>query len=68
MENGYYWVNFKGIVQIAHFSNGLGPTGKSTAGCGIWHLMGDGVDVYSSLDDVVLSRILPVGANPSIKL
>lgn len=64
MQEGYYWIKFRGIVQKARYSDT--PimdieTGGSSRG--VWHLMGEDIEICSSSEAIVLSGVLGSGAH-----
>jgi len=62
MQDGYYWIKFRGIVQKARYSD-IPITDIETGGItrGVWHLMGEDIEICSTSEAVVLSGILGPG-------
>ncbi|WP_343645105.1 hypothetical protein [Enterobacter sp.] len=62
MQNGYYWIKFRGIVQKARYSD-VPTTDFATGGTtrGVWHLMGEDIEICSTSEAVVLSGALSAG-------
>ncbi|WP_368543336.1 hypothetical protein [Enterobacter soli] len=62
MQDGYYWIKFRGIVQKARYSDILiNDVENGGTSRGVWHLMGEDIDVCSSEEAVVLSGIISPG-------
>ncbi|MEI9537923.1 hypothetical protein V5081_11320 [Enterobacter cancerogenus] len=59
MQDGYYWIKFRGIVQKARYSDiPATDVEKGEQTRGVWHLMGEDIEVCSSAEAVVLSDLL----------
>lgn len=56
MQDGYYWIKFRGIVQQARYTDML-ITDVENGGTsrGVWHLMGEDIEICTSDEAVVLS-------------
>lgn len=59
MSEGYYWISFKGIVQVGYYSNiTVEDVDKQQTMTGLWHLVGEQKDVCGAEDVKVLSSRL----------
>lgn len=68
MNEGYYWISFNGIVQIAWLSNEpVEDIDQGIKTIGLWHLVGEDVDVCGRNDVKVLSaRLTEPGDIPTM--
>ena len=60
MQEGYYWIQHNGRIQVAYYSNGVTEdleTGLTFNG--IWHLT-QGDDICDNGEDEVIEGPLPV--------
>ncbi|ELW1647636.1 MULTISPECIES: hypothetical protein [Enterobacter] len=64
MQDGYYWIKFRGIVQKAYYSDVL-ITDVENGGTsrGVWHLLGEEIDVCSGAEAVILSGLIGTGVS-----
>jgi threonine/homoserine efflux transporter RhtA len=59
MDDGFYWISFRGIVQIAFLSNEpVEDIDRGVAATGVWFLTGEKGEVCGMDDVKVLSAKL----------
>lgn len=60
MEEGFYWIQHNGRIQVAYFSNGVTEDLETGLTCnGIWHLT-QGDDICDNGEAEVIEGPLPV--------